>query len=92
MIIDHPTKRYEKTRNEETRAKVIQCDFCQKLAKKVGFNIDEALDAARKEGFRTKPGAKLTDPLKWACPHCIEARQATESQKEITTQAMKEGW
>jgi hypothetical protein len=77
MIINHPTKRCENRKwasssyEEETPAKVVQCDFCQKLTKKVGSNIDEALDAAYKEGFRTKPGPKLSGPLKWACPRCI---------------------
>jgi len=78
MIINHPTKRYEKTRYKdryEEPARVVQCDFCHKLAKKVGFNIDEALDMAYKMGFRTIPGAKLTDPLKWACPHCISSNE-----------------
>lgn len=74
MIINHPEVRFG-TGNpypfHEEAARVVQCDFCRKLAWKTGKNAGEAAESASKEGFKLVSGAKLSDPKKWSCG-CLE--------------------
>ena len=70
MIIPHPTLKYATRRPypfHEESCYVVQCDFCRKFATRAGCDAGEAADLARKEGFKLIRGAKLGDPMKWAC-------------------------
>jgi len=70
-IVDHPALKYRvKAPWGYESCQVVQCDFCQDQAHKVGNSPGEAADAARNEGFETVKGENLGDPKKWQCPRC----------------------
>ncbi len=50
----------------------IYCDLCMKPATRCSDTVDieELTVLARKNGFVTKPGKKLSDPMLWVCPGC----------------------
>lgn len=39
--------------------------------------MHEACTLARREGFITKPGEKLTDPMVWLCPKCKKLNEVS---------------
>jgi len=70
MIIEHPTLRYDGPPPYyfPEAAMVVQCDFCRKMSERVGNNIEEAVEEARKVGFTTTKDPKDPyGPRKWTC-------------------------
>jgi hypothetical protein len=57
MIIPHPKK----------HGLVVKCDYCGVLANYIRTDAGDAAEMARKQGFKLRPGASLTDPMKWSC-------------------------
>lgn len=68
MIIDHPTLKYDGDFGTEP-CKVVQCDFCQKLAPP-GTDMHIAVGKARTAAFITVRGLTAVSPRKWSCPAC----------------------
>lgn len=59
----------------------VQCDFgCKKEVSKKRFTFGEAADEARKFGFITVPGLRLTDPSNWCCSS-EQCRKKAQAQK-----------
>ena len=47
----------------------IKCS-CKVTSKKASRDMHEACTLARKEGFITVPGKRVTDPMVWICSAC----------------------
>jgi hypothetical protein len=54
----------------------IKCK-CKCTSKKGCKDMHEACTLARREGFITKPGEKLTDPMVWLCPKCKKLNEVS---------------
>ena len=53
----------------------LTCDDCGVRTTGQGETPGDAADQARKEGFSTKPGPTLTEPLTWACSGCATQKK-----------------
>lgn len=54
----------------------MSCDRCGRKHSHSRCVAGEISDEARKSGWKTVPGKKLSDPMRWSCPHCL-----TDSEK-----------
>jgi hypothetical protein len=51
----------------------LKCSRCHTTCSKGHHLHGEACEAARKEGWKTVPGPKTSDPMDWICNHCVSA-------------------
>ncbi len=65
MIIDHPQQKYYSPAAKKYVAhKVVQCDFCKRIALRCADTHEKSAEAARSEGFRTVDD---DGNRKWTC-------------------------
>jgi len=72
MIIDHPSRKYSGEFGP-LPCKVIQCDFCQRLAPP-GTDMHAAVGKAHSAAFITVRNGTVMDPRLWSCPSCTQRR------------------
>jgi len=69
--------------NDDDYFFIVNCDRCDKAAKKCAKDHGAAADNARAEGFITIPGAKSTSPRSWLCMTCKSPQTAINHDPRI---------